>query len=92
MNRTTNVMKVIGWKGGTVHDLCRYLGIDVHDFLYKTSYASYTNSSYNQGLYITTCGVEFINKVLVPSKRGDVDYWIGAARGVELINSLNTRD
>lgn len=34
-NRTINVMRAIGWQGGTVHMLSKEFGFDVHDFLYK---------------------------------------------------------
>lgn len=33
--RTENVLNALGYQGGTVHDLCKDLNIDVQDFLYK---------------------------------------------------------
>lgn len=28
-------MTTLGWQGGTIHDACREIGVEVHDFLYS---------------------------------------------------------
>ena len=37
-DRTKNIMTLLGWEGGTIHDACRSLGIqDSHSFLYDSA-------------------------------------------------------
>lgn len=83
--RTELVMQAIGWQGGTVHDLCRELGLDVIKFLnhepeFKTS------RDYILGTYINTNNMRYRKNVIIPKYRGNYDYWIGAAKSMELVN------
>lgn len=87
MNRTQLVMKAIGWQGGTVHQLCDHLGLDVNEFLYSEPEHTYTGTDYNAGLYWNTNGPEH-QKKLQALYKGNKDYWIGVARSVELNNYL----
>jgi hypothetical protein len=32
--RIESLMALLGWQGGTVHDVCAVVGLDVNDFLY----------------------------------------------------------
>ena len=32
--RTKNLIKILGWQGGTIHDACKEIGVEVNDFLY----------------------------------------------------------
>lgn len=80
INRTTAVMSLVGWQGGTVHQLCEYLGIDVNKFLWNEKDLS-KDSNYTIGLYCSTNSKDYINSYIVPKYKGDVQYWIGAAVG-----------
>lgn len=33
-DRTKNLMTLLGWQGGTIHDACRVICVDTHEFLY----------------------------------------------------------
>ena len=35
--RTRNLLELLGWQGGTVHDACAEIGVDAHDFLYANA-------------------------------------------------------
>lgn len=82
-NRTAAVMSLIGWQGGTAHQLCEYLGIDVNKFLWDEKDLS-EDSNYTLGLYCSTNSKGYINSYIVPKYKGDTQYWIGAAVGSNL--------
>ena len=83
INRTAAVMSLIGWQGGTIHQLCEYLGIDVNKFLWDDKDLS-KDSNYTLGLYCSTNSKSYINSYIVPKYKGDAQYWIGAAVGSSL--------
>lgn len=87
--RTELVMQAIGWQGGTVHDLCKELGLDVDKFLNHEPEYKCIGSSYYTGLYINTNSVEYRQNKLIPLFKGNYDYWIGAARAMEIANTNN---
>lgn len=84
--RTELVMQAIGWQGGTVHDLCHELGLDVIKFLNHEPEFKYVASDYFFGMCINTNGLEYRKNSLIPKYKGNYDYWIGAARSMELVN------
>lgn len=84
MTRTQCVMKAIGWQGGTVHQLCEHLGLEPYDFLYAKPKATYTGSEYNKGLYWNTNSPRH-QKGLQKSQKGNLDYWLGVARCIEVV-------
>lgn len=83
INRTAAIMRLIGWQGGTVHQLCEYLGVDVNKFLWDEKDLS-KDSNYTLGLYCSTNSKAYINSHIVPKYKGDTQYWIGAAVGSTL--------
>lgn len=34
-SRASSLYKFLGWQGGTIHDACAQIGVDVHEFLYS---------------------------------------------------------
>jgi hypothetical protein len=76
-------MTAIGWQGGTVHDLCDHLQLDVYEFLYMSPAVTHTGSDYNKGLYWYTNDPDH-QKFLQTKYRGNCNYWLGVARAVEL--------
>ena len=36
-NRTENLLFLLGWQGGTIHDACKEISVDSHDFLYSSA-------------------------------------------------------
>lgn len=35
--RTKHLCTLLGWQGGTVHDACREIGVDAHEFLHANA-------------------------------------------------------
>jgi hypothetical protein len=66
-NRTLIIAKALGQQGGTVHDICKIIGVEVNDFLYSemTPKGKQIDSDFIQGesLY-STCSPEHIKKTL----------------------------
>lgn len=84
--RTELVMQAIGWQGGTVHELCKELGLEVSKFLTHRPEYTCIGSSYYTGLYIDTNSIDHRKSKLIPMFRGNYDYWVGAAKCMQLHN------
>lgn len=73
--RTKNLFSLLGWQGGTLHDACREIGVDPHDFLYSSAQFDDAGpcADFQRGykdaddiaLYLST-------------NRGNLQYWFGA--------------
>ena len=78
--RTRNLFTLLGWKGGTIHDACREIGVDPHDFLYADAdfddcrpcadFRSGYENAEDIALYMS-------------SNRGNLQYWFGAIAAVQ---------
>lgn len=77
-------MRAIGWQGGTVHELCLLLGLDVHEFLTEKPTRTWCGTNYDRGLYWHTNSKEHQQKSLIPAYSGVLDYWLGVARAQHL--------
>lgn len=84
--RTELVMNAIGWQGGTVHELCKVLGLDVCKFLMHVPENKSLASDYGFGCAINTNSMQYRIDVIIPNRQGDYDYWVGAARSMELVD------
>lgn len=83
--RTELVMNAIGWQGGTVHQLCRELGLDVVKFLRHEPESKHLGSDYSLGCCINTNSMQYRKDCIIPTRQGNYDYWVGAARSLELV-------
>lgn len=72
--RTKHLMTLLGWQGGTVHDACAEVGLDVNEFLYgdvkdffhfRRGHADASDIA----LYLS-------------ANKGNLPYWIGAISAV----------
>jgi len=78
--RTKNLLALLGWQGGTVHDACKEIGVEPHDFLYAP--ADFDDAGpcadfrrgYEQAADIA---------IYLSSNRGALQYWFGAISAVQ---------
>ena len=78
--RTKNLMTLLGWQGGTVHDACKEVGLEVHDFLYGS--ADFTDSG---PCHDFRRGYEEAEDIAIylSGNRGNLQYWFGAVAAVQ---------
>ncbi len=79
-NRTRNLMALLGWQGGTVHDACREIGIEPHDFLYSSADSSDIGpcAEFQRGYADAKQAIQ--NKA---ANQGALQYWLGAISAVQ---------
>ena len=82
-NRTRNLCIALGQQGGTVHDVCRKIGVDWYDFLYGAA---------DFGYYGVGPCADFVRgyeesddagSVYLSANRGNLQYWFGVISGVQ---------
>ena len=77
--RTKNLMTLLGWQGGTVHDACKEIGCDAHDFLYTS--ADFDNAGpcldFRRGYEEASDIALYLH-----ANRGNLQYWLGAISAV----------
>lgn len=78
--RTRNLISLLGWQGGTVHDACREIGVDVHDFLYAD--ADFDDAGPCADFRRGHAEAEDI-ALYLPANRGKLQYWFGAIAAVQ---------
>lgn len=75
-DRTKHLMRLLGWQGGTIHDACKTLGLDVHSFLYDQ--AEFDNDGpsfeFRRG-YGDACKYRHAPW---SDRRETTEYWLGA--------------
>lgn len=80
VNRTKNLMKLLGWQGGTVHDACKEVGLDVNEFLYSDADFSETGPCHD-----FRRGYEQASDIALhlSSNKGRLQYWLGCISAVQ---------
>lgn len=75
--------ELLGWQGGTIHDVAKELGVDSTDLLYgKPKNSIGIDSDYMKGQFaFGTCSKEFVKNTLLPKYKGNLDFWLGYKRG-----------
>lgn len=78
--RTKNLMTLLGWQGGTIHDACREVGLDVHEFLYGNADFSESGpcNDFRRG-YSEAADIA----IYLSANRGNLQYWFGAIAAVQ---------
>ncbi len=78
--RSRNLMRLLGWQGGTIHDACSEIGVDVCDFLYGT--ADFNESGPCNDF---KRGYEEAENIMLglSENRGNLQYWFGAVAAVQ---------
>ena len=82
MNRTEALMAAFGYQGGTVHDICKEVGLEVNDFLYGELRVGCDDNACGWFAY-RTCSLEFNQERNVKEQRkGDLQFWLGVVTAV----------
>lgn len=71
MNRTLAIMHVLGWQGGTIHQVAKEINCSSTDIIYSD--ADRNHPSYKEGFYAHNHGI--VNR----QRTGDLAYWLGVA-------------
>jgi len=73
--RTKNLFILLGWQGGTIHDACKEIKVDPHDFLHKPADFDETGPCADFKL-----GYEQAEDIAIYMflHRGNLQYWFGA--------------
>lgn len=83
MTRTEALCRVLGWQGGTIHQVAKEIGCSTHDILYGEPISQSTD--YVGGWFAArTCSLEHNRKVNFPAARGNLQFWLGASHGFAL--------
>lgn len=85
MNRTEALCRVLGWQGGTIHQVATETGCRVEHLLYGSVSDQTLTSDYTKGWFSArTCSLEWNRKTNFPKHKGNLAFWIGAAEGMIL--------
>lgn len=80
--RAQALMIAFGWQGGTIHQIAESIGVDVHDLIYKAS-EEHTQSNKAGWYAYCTNSLEFNQENILPTQKGNLQFWIGVAGGVQ---------
>ncbi len=86
-DRTQYLLKAFGWQGGTIHQLAEETGCSVQDLLYgdcETPMAGFTSDFSSGWSAVRTCRRDFNLTTNFPVHKGNLEFWFGVMRGVEL--------
>lgn len=82
ITRTEALMLAFGWKGGTIHQIAEVTGCDSTELLYTEDIG--WNQDHQAGWFAyRTCSLEHNQTVIYPSVKGNVQFWLGVAAGVQ---------
>lgn len=77
-NPTGCFYDLLGWQGGTIHQVGHELGIRGSDLLTTKPKDTATDSDYMKGQYAySTCSHKWVHERLIPKYRGNLDFWLG---------------
>ena len=76
---TKPFFEMLGWQGGTIHQVSDEIGVPVEVLLYgKPSSTLGSNCDYMKGQYaFSTCSKEWVRERLLPMYKGNADFWLG---------------
>lgn len=82
ITRTKALMAAFGWKGGTIHQIAEVTGCDFLELLHTE--AMEYSQDYTKGWFAyRTCSLEHNQTVVYPNVKGNVQFWLGVAAGVQ---------
>lgn len=82
VTRTEALMLAFGWQGGTIHQIAEVTGCDAHDLIYKSA-IEYSNEHAAGWFAYQTNTLEFNQQNITPKRKGDLQFWLGVASGVQ---------
>jgi hypothetical protein len=81
MTKLQCFLNLLGWQGGTIHQVGEALGIHGNDLITKQPSNTWADSDYMKGQYAyTSCGVDWVRDRLLPEYKGNLDFWLGYQR------------
>lgn len=88
MNSTQKLLKILGYSGGTIHDLSKEIGLTVTQIL-DIENMRYTDGVFDSqaksvGLITNTCGPVWIKENLIPVYYGSLNFWKASIRSLDL--------
>lgn len=82
ITRTEALMVAFGWKGGTIHQVAEATGCDSTELLYAEDIG--WNKDHQAGWWAyRTCSLEHNQTVIYPGVKGNIQFWLGVAAGVQ---------
>ena len=88
ITRTQALMIAFGWQGGTIHQIAQETGCDAHDLIYAESEEYNIDNRLGWFAY-KTCSLEHNQKCHTRQYRGNLQFWIGVAGGVQSAIKMN---
>lgn len=86
---TELLCEVLGWQGGTVHQVAKETGLTVEQIVNTDRNSLERHGGFSNGwLAARTCGIEHLRAVIFPKRQGDLAFWMGAASGQALKHKL----
>jgi hypothetical protein len=78
--RAQHLFTLLGWQGGTIHDACNEIGVDVTDFLYWTADENVLGpcADFRRG-YEEAKDIA----LYLAANRSKLQYWFGAISAIE---------
>lgn len=83
MNYTQAIFNLLGWQGGTIHQLADVTGVDANSLLYGDpgEMKICSDSDWMKGQYaFSTCSTEFVRNNLLSQYKCCKDFWLGYMR------------
>jgi hypothetical protein len=84
--RAKNLYNLLGWKGGTIHDACAEIGVEVQDFLYGSAQFDEHGPCAD---FVRGHGQSDDIALYLHAERGNLQYWFGA---ISKVPSENPHD
>jgi len=78
--RTKNLFALLGWQGGTIHDACKEVGLDISEFLHSSADFDERGpcNDFMRGYYQAADIALYLHR-----ERGNLQYWYGAICAVQ---------
>ncbi|AUR87610.1 hypothetical protein NVP1101O_199 [Vibrio phage 1.101.O._10N.261.45.C6] len=86
MTNTEKFLELLGYKGGTIHQVSKVTGLTLDQILnlHTIPYTSYKTTSQITGSVMFTCSGIYIRETMSPEYRGDTDFWKAAIDSLKL--------
>lgn len=84
MNRTLNILKSLGFQGGTIHQVAEITGCEAFNVLYVKAEPS--RIDYKDGVNSVKHLQEYF-PVIAENKKGNLQFWLGVADAIEEIQN-----
>ena len=82
VTRTQALMIAFGWQGGTIHQVAKETGCEAHDLIYAPIEQYSLDSKLGWFAY-KTCSLEHNQKQHTRQYKGNLQFWLGVASGVQ---------